>query len=456
MKIINPSTGRVIKEINADTAEIANKKLVLLKQGQKQWYTDISIEQRIECVEQFILLLQQNIKELALDLTMEVGKPIQESENEINAACERCQYFVDHAVKILAEKQVNVDGHTEEILAYEPLGVVANISAWNYPYLVGVNVIIPALIAGNGVAYKPSEFAILIGLNIEKHIHESGVPYDVFQCFIGAKEVGDMLLRAPLDGYFFTGSVATGKHIAKKVAEKLVPLGLELGGKDPAYVTDDIISVKETAKSLVEGVFYNNGQSCCSVERIYVHHSIYDKFVSHFVNATAKLSVGDPKERCITNGAITRPQHLNFLKIQVKDALRKGAVILFGGHKIESQGYFFKPTVFINVDHSMRIMTEETFGPVIGIQSVKDDQEAISLMNDTQYGLTAGVFTADKERATGIIKQLDAGNVYWNCCDRISPFLPWAGRKNSGLGATLSQHGLYAFVKTKGVHLKSM
>ncbi len=453
---MNPSTGAVVKTIESDNNSTIIQKLDKLKSGQKNWYTSTTIHHRIECIQKFIILLKENIEALAKDLTTEVGKPIQESRNEINAACYRCQFFVDQAEKTLDEHDVNVDGNTRERLAYEPLGVIANISAWNYPYLVGVNVFIPALIAGNAVAYKPSEYAVLTGLNIQKYLFQAGIPHDGFQCFIGAKEVGEALLKAPLDGYFFTGSVATGKQVAKKAAEKLVPVGLELGGKDPVYVADDVQSVRASAEALVEGVFYNNGQSCCSVERIYVHKKIYDKFVSRFVNAANQLAVGDPTVDGITNGAITRPQHIDFLRAQVKDAENKGAILLLGGHRIDSNGSFFEPTVLINVDHSMRVMTEESFGPIIGIQSVNDDKEAIEKMNDTEFGLTAGVFSSNEERANQIMGELDAGNVYWNCCDRVSPYLPWAGRKNSGLGGTLSEHGVYAFVKTKGLHFRKI
>ncbi|MDC0534888.1 aldehyde dehydrogenase family protein [Francisellaceae bacterium] len=456
MKIMNPSTGELIRVIENDNNSSINQKLVTLEEGQSKWVEQTTIHQRIACIEKFIELLKENIDSLSRDLTAEVGKPFQESRNEINAACYRCQFFIDESVKLLDEQEVHIDGNTRERLAYEPLGVIANISAWNYPYLVGVNVFIPALISGNAVAYKPSEFAVLTGLNIQNYLYQSGIPKNVFQSFIGAKEVGEALLKASLDGYFFTGSVATGKHIAKKVAEKLVPVGLELGGKDPVYVAEDVKSVRATAEALVDGVFYNNGQSCCSVERIYVHKSIYDKFVSHFVNMVNELKVGDPNVDGITNGAITRPQHVDFLRSQVKDAEHKGAILMLGGHAKDSKGSFFEPTVLINVDHSMRVMTEESFGPIIGIQSVNDDKEAIMKMNDTEFGLTASVFTNDEDRANQMMRKLDAGNVYWNCCDRVSPYLPWAGRKNSGLGVTLSKHGVYAFVKTKGLHFRKI
>ena len=257
------------------------------------------------------------------------------------------------------------------------------------------------------------------------------------------------------NGFFFTGSYPTGVKIAQKVASKLVPLGLELGGKDPMYVTDEIEDIKSVAESAAEGTFYNNGQSCCSVERVYVHEKIYDKFLKYFINYSKGLNPADPLKESTNMGAITRDAHIQFLEDQVKDAIQKGAELLLGGEKIEGVGNFFKPTVLINVDHSMKVMKEETFGPIIGIQKVQSDQEAINLMNDTSYGLTSSVFTNNKTRGQDILENLDSGTAYLNCCDRVSGYLPRSGRKNSGLGTTLSKYGLWAFTSPKGYHLRT-
>jgi acyl-CoA reductase-like NAD-dependent aldehyde dehydrogenase len=263
-----------------------------------------------------------------------------------------------------------------------------------------------------------------------------------------------MLLEEDFDGYFFTGSYSTGQHIAKAVAHKLVPVQLELGGKDPLYVMGDVLDVKQAAINAAEGAFYNNGQSCCAVERIYVDEVIYDDFVSAFTEEVKSYTIGSPLNENTFIGPLTRPQQVQILENQVADALQNGAVLLTGGKKLHRKGNYFEPTVLTNCHHGMQIMMEESFGPIIGIQKVKTDQEAVDLMCDTPYGLTAAVFSHDKARAMRVLQQMNTGTVYWNCCDRVSPNVPWSGRKNSGLGVTLSSQGIRAFVQPKAYHLR--
>jgi len=399
-------------------------------------------------------LLEENKDELAVTLTSEMGKPLQQSYNELNGARGRIKFFIDHAAKYLADEWITTEGATREKIVYEPLGVIANISAWNYPYLVGVNVFIPALIAGNAVFYKPSEYSTLTGLHIQNLLYKAGVPVNCFQTAIGSGAVGEQLLQLPLNGYFFTGSYKTGKYIAQKVAGKMVPCQLELGGKDPLYVMDDLENIEKTAADALEGVVYNNGQSCCAVERIYVHENVYDAFVESYVEQCRKLTVGDPLDKKMEIGPLSRKEQQDFLVSQVQDAVSLGATVLCGGRKVEGNGYFFEPTVLVNVNHTMKLMTEESFGPVVGIQKVKDDAEAIQLMQDTPYGLTAAVYSKNFERAEAVMKQMNTGSVYWNCCDRVSATLPWSGRKHSGIGATLSYQGIRAFVQPKSYHIR--
>lgn len=455
MKILNPSTNEVLTELKEDNNSSLKEKLQLLKMGQKEW-SKVSIKNRLDCLARFseLLIENENFKQLSTDLTLEMGKPISEAKNEIKGAVNRIAFFIKESESLLSTQKVNQDGNVEEIIKHEPLGVIVNISAWNYPYLVGINVIIPALISGNSVIYKPSEFTSLTGLHIQRLLYKAGIPENVFQVAIGDGAIGALLLEMPFDGLFFTGSYSTGVKIAKKIAEKLVPVGFELGGKDPLYVTDEVEDLKVVAEAAVDGAFYNNGQSCCSVERIYVHKNVYEKFLHHFVNATKELIPGNPMQEATNMGAIARKQHLTFLEDQISDATSKGATILIGGERIERTGNFFKPTVLSNVNHNMKVMSEETFGPVIGIQMVQNDQEAIELMNDSSYGLTSSVFTSNKKRGELLLDQLDSGTAYLNCCDRVSGYLPWSGRKNSGLGTTLSKFGLWAFTKPKGIHLR--
>lgn len=455
MKIFNPATAELLKEVNADNRASLNQKFEELRLGQKQWAKK-ELSARISILKNFRQLLLDNADSLALTLTQEMGKPIQEAHNEIKGAAFRIQFFLEESEKVLTTKKIHQDGNTHEYLSFEAHGVIANISAWNYPYLVGVNVYVPALIAGNAVLYKPSEHATLTGIKVSELLYQAGVPQDVFALAIGEREVGEILLDLPCRAYFFTGSYKTGKSIAEKIAPRLVPVGLELGGNDPLYVTDQVKSIEATATAAAEGVFYNNGQSCCAVKRIYVHEKVYDQFLTHFLSESKKLKVGNPQDRTFQQGAIARPQHLSFLQELVDDAVQKGAKLELGGKKWEGKGAFYPPTVLTSVNHHMRLMKEEAFGPVIGVQKVKNDEEAVALMDDTLYGLTAAIYTSNEARGKKIIDSLDVGTGYLNCCDRVTPYLPWAGRRHSGLGATLSYLGILAFVKPKAQHLRQL
>jgi len=452
MQITNPATNELIKEILEDNAQNIEIKYKRARNAQSSW-SQVPLTQRIVHIQLFHDLLERNKDALAKTLTSEVGKPLQESYSEINGARGRIKFFIDNADKWLSTQEMNNDGNTADLLAHDPLGVVCNISAWNYPFLVGVNVFIPGLIAGNAILYKPSEYSTLTGLNIQNLLHEAGIPSDIFITVIGGAKAGEALLNLPCDGYFFTGSYKTGKYIAEKVASKLVPIGLELGGKDPLYVTDEINDLSKVAGAVAEGCFYNNGQSCCAVERVYVHEKVYDSFIEKFITETLKLKVGDPLSIVNSQGAITRSSHINFLNSQIDDAIQKGAKIVVGG-KSNKKNNFFEPTVAVDVNHTMNIMKEETFGPLIGVMKVKDDNEAIKLMNDTEYGLTASVYCLNTDRAKKILSLVDAGTAYINCCDRVSPYLPWSGRKNSGVGSTLSYLGILAFTKPRGWHIR--
>ena len=454
MKIINPATEELIREIEADMKDSIEKKFQSLQAAQHEWQK-ASLAERIKVLQKFCILLKENIEQLALTLTNEVGKPLQQSHNEINGAATRIKWLTENAEKYLSDETMNLEEGLEEKISYEPLGVICNISAWNYPYLVGVNVFVPALLAGNAVMYKPSEYATLTGFEIEKLLQQSGLHENIFQLAIGAKEVGEILLELPFDGYFFTGSYKTGKYIYEKVAAKMVPCQCELGGKDPLYVADDVADIKAVAAGTADGAFYNNGQSCCSVERIYVHEKIYDQYVDEFLKEVKSWKSGLPTEEGIYFGPLTRKEQLDILEEQIKDALQKGAMILTGGKRINKKGYFFEPTVLTNVSREMLVMKDESFGPIIGIMKVKNDEEAIRLMQETEYGLTASVYSSNKSRAEKILQQINAGSGYWNCCDRVSASLPWSGRKHSGFGVTLSHAGLRAFVRPKALHLKT-
>ena len=455
MKIRNPATGTVIADVEADPAPAARRKVAKARAAQPAWAAR-PLKARLATIAAFREGVVAEREALARTLTGEVGKPIRQSRNELNGLLARLDFFLAESARTLRDETVLADAANklEERISHEPLGVVANISAWNYPWFVGSNVFVPALVAGNAVLYKPSEYATLTGLAIARLLHAAGVPDDVFVPVIGDGAVGAALLRQPIDGVFFTGSYATGKRIAASAARRMIKVQLELGGKDPIYVCDDV-DAKAAAAAVADGAFYNNGQSCCAVERVYVHDAIHDAFVDAFVAEVKGFRLGDPQDEATYLGPVTRRAQLDVLKRQVAEAKKLGGRVLTGGRVIARRGNWFEPTVVADADHRMALMRDESFGPVIGIQRVRDDDEAVALMNDNEYGLTAGVYTPNEKRARAMLGRLEAGSVYWNCCDRVSPRLPWSGVKKSGIGLTLSTYGIQAFTRPKAWHLRS-
>jgi acyl-CoA reductase-like NAD-dependent aldehyde dehydrogenase len=455
LKVINPATEELVTELEEDDAQTMARKAAAARAAQPAW-SGTPLAERLAAVRRFGELLQSRRESLARTLTSEMGKPIRQSRNELTAMQGRIDFFLEHTPAAIEEEIVHLSSGPppmEERIRYEPLGIIASISAWNYPYFVGSNVYLPALLTGNGVLYKPSEYATLSGLAVAELLHEAGVPMEIFQAVVGAGDTGRTLLSQDIDAVCFTGSYANGRKVAEAAAQRLLRVQLELGGKDPAYVCDDV-DVAGAATALAEGVFYNAGQSCCAVERVYVHHRIAGDFVRAFIEAARALVVGDPADGRTDVGPVARRAQLDVLEAQVADAVAKGARLELGGRRGAGRGYYFEPTVLTRADRRMTLMREESFGPIIGIQEVRDDSEATAMMNDTEYGLTAAVYSRDRARAERILAEVNAGSAYWNCCDRVSPRLPWSGRKNSGLGTTLSVAGIRSFVQPKAFHLK--
>ena len=454
MKIVNPATGAVLEQVGEDSPKDVRRKYQRARAAQAAWAAR-PLRERIKCITRFRELVVAEHEDLARTLTSEVGKPIRQARNELNGLLARLDFFIAESPKALREQKVHADAgqNLEERITHEPLGVIANISAWNYPYFVGSNVFVPALIAGNAVLYKPSEYATLTGLHIARMMAKAGVPEDVFVAVVGAANTGAALLAQAVDGVFFTGSYGTGAKIAAAAGKRMIKVQLELGGKDPVYVCDDV-DVRAAALAVADGAFYNTGQSCCSVERIYVHEAIYDAFVAAFVAEVKTYRMGDPTDESTYIGPITRRAQLEVLKAQVSDAKKRGARLLAGGKVVKGKGHWFEPTVLVDVDHSMTLMRDESFGPIIGIQKVAGDAEAIERMQDTEYGLTAAVYTRDVARARRVLAAMRSGSVYWNCCDRVSPRLPWSGVGHSGMGLTLSTYGIQAFTRPKAWHMR--
>jgi acyl-CoA reductase-like NAD-dependent aldehyde dehydrogenase len=452
LRVINPATEEVIRELKEDDAASIARKAECARTAQRGW-AETPLSRRLDIVRRFGGLLAERTESLAALLTSEMGKPIRQSRNELNAMQGRIAFFLENTERAIADDIVQRSADMEERIRYEPLGVVANISAWNYPYFVGSNVYLPALLTGNAVLYKPSEYATLTGLAVADLFIDAGLPADLFVPIVGGGATGATLLAQHIDAVCFTGSYATGRKVATAAASKLVRVQLELGGKDPAYVCDDV-DAGAAAAAVAEGAFYNAGQSCCAVERVYVHRTIAPAFVEAFLRAVRGYAVGDPSHDDTFIGPLARRQQLDVLEDQVADAVRHGARVALGGARRQGRGYFFEPTVVTGADHRMKLMRDESFGPIIGIQEVADDAEAVRLMNDTEYGLTAAVYTRARDRAERVLATVDAGTAYWNCCDRVSPRLPWTGRGHSGLGTTLSTLGIRAFVQPKAWHLR--
>ena len=455
LDICNPATGAHLRSVAVTDEREIDQKVERARRALPEWrargYGD-----RAARLREFRELLAAEAEECARITTREVGKPIVQSRNEVRAVLDRIDWNIEHAGALIEPRVVTEAGGATvgERITYEPVGLVAHVSAWNYPYFVGLNTIVPALLAGNAVLYKPSEHGTLTGLRIVDLMHRAGIPVDVVQAIVGGGATGAALVASNVDMVCFTGSYETGRRVARSVADRLVRLQLELGGKDGAYVCDDV-DVESAAFALVEGAFYNGGQSCSAVERIFVHDAIYERFTGAFVDAVSAYRVGDPEDEQTDVGPLARAAQVGVLEAQVADAVEKGARVVCGGKRIDRPGSWFEPTVLVGVDAGMDLMRDETFGPVIGLQRVRDDAEAVERLDDTEFGLGAAVFSRDRARAERILGALEVGNAYWNTSDRSSVRLPWAGRRHSGLGVSMSESGVRAFLREKAWHLGS-
>jgi acyl-CoA reductase-like NAD-dependent aldehyde dehydrogenase len=343
-------------------------------------------------------------------------------------------------------------------IAREPLGIVLVIAPWNYPYLTALNTIVPGLLAGNAIILKHAVQTLLVGERIDQAFKHAGLPKGLFHNLVMSHEQTETLIRSGrIDHVNFTGSVAGGRAIERATAGTFASLGLELGGKDPAYVRADA-KLDHAIENLVDGTFYNSGQCCCGVERIYVDAKVYDDFVAGFTDLTRKYVVGNPLDQATTLGPMARSSFADTVREQIAEARRKGANALIN-MKVEGDrpgSPYLAPEVLVNVDHQMEVMREESFGPVVGIMKVRDDEEAITLMNDSPYGLTASIWTQDMDRAAEIGARIETGTVFMNRCDYLDPYLTWTGVKDTGRGTTLSKYGFDALTQPKSFHLRAL
>lgn len=456
-KTISPVDGSIYLERPLATDEMIENALAKATEAQKEW-KKTSIKDRADFCLKAVEYFLNHADEIGLELTWQMGRPIRYTANEIRKGFqERAKYMISVAEQALADIEVEEISGFKRFIRRDPVGVVFVVAPWNYPYLTSVNSVIPAIMAGNTVILKHAQQTPLCAERYAEAFAFAGLPDGVFQYLHLSHEKVAKVIADPRTSYVaFTGSVEGGHAVQKAINERFIVGGLELGGKDPAYVRADA-NLADAVENLVDGSFFNSGQSCCGIERIYVHEDVYDKFVEEFVALTKTYTLGDPLNSDTTLGPMVRTSAAAFAQKQVDEAVKQGAkalidTSLFPLHK-EGTPYM-APQVLVNVDHSMEVMTEETFAPVVGIMSVKSDEEAIQLMNDSQYGLTASIWTSDIDAALEIGAQVETGTWFMNRCDYLDPALAWTGVKNSGRGVTLSKVGYEALTKAKSFHLK--
>jgi succinate-semialdehyde dehydrogenase/glutarate-semialdehyde dehydrogenase len=457
---VNPASGEVLREIECASAADVHAVVARARAAQPAW-AELGVRRRIAVLRDFQEKLHARKSEIAEAITREAGKPVAEAlVTEVLVVLDAARFLIDHAWGLLRDEPVPHGNLAAKLkrgwLLREPHGVIGIISPWNYPFSIPATETLAALVAGNAVVLKPSELTPLIALELTSLLHAAGVPQDVFQVVIGDGSAGAALLQSPIykiDKLVFTGSVATGKRIAVAAAERLLPVVLELGGKDPMLVLDDA-DVDVASSGAVWGAFVNAGQACLSVERCYVHRTLYEPFARACAEKAKQLRVGNGMDSQTDVGPMIHERQLRIVESQVEDAKARGAKILAGGKRLPELGAnFYAPTVLAAVTHEMRIMREETFGPVLPIMAFDHDEEAVRLANDSEYGLAASIWTRDRKRGERLARHIQAGTVMVN--DVISCFgiseAPHGGVKASGLGRTHGSFGLEEMVRLKYV-----
>ena len=454
---LNPATGEVLREFNCASAEEVQACVARARAAQPAWWS-LGVQRRRKVLREFQRLLGARKSEVARLVTEEAGKPYAESlVAELMVVLDAARFCCETAHAFLQPQPVPhgnlIMKAKRGVLLREPHGVIGIISPWNYPFSTPASETLAALVTGNAVVLKPSELTPLVALKLEELLHAAGVPHDIFQVVIGDGATGSALVDSAVDKIVFTGSVNTGRRIAQTAAPRFLPLVLELGGKDPTIVLDDA-DLDTSSSGVVWGAFMNAGQTCLSIERCYVHLSVYERFVEACVSKARRLRVGNGLDPETEVGPMIHERQLQIVEAHVQDALAKGAKLLCGGTRLPELGpNFYAPTVLTGVSHSMRIMNEETFGPVLPIMAFDTEDEAIRLANDSIYGLAASVWTSNRTHGEVIARRLRAGTVMVN--DSISAFAiseaPHGGPMDSGIGRTHGRLGMEEMVRVKYV-----
>jgi acyl-CoA reductase-like NAD-dependent aldehyde dehydrogenase len=458
-QVVSPIDGSVYAERTSVSSDALQSTLSTAEAARSEW-RETPLARRAEICEAMVQHFESVADEIAVELAHQMGRPVRYGGNEIRRGFqERARHMISIAAERLADISVDSPDGFHKFVRRDPLGSVLVVAPWNYPYLCAVNSIVPAVLAGNTIVLKHATQTLLCAERMSEAFAAAGAPDGVFQHVVATHDdVATMIADPRIDFVVFTGSVEGGRTIQRRAGERFIGTGLELGGKDPSFVRADC-DLAYTIGENVDGSFFNSGQSCCAIERIYVHVDVYDEFVDGFVEATRSYELGDPLDEATTIGPMVSASAAERFPAQISEALAAGARALVpeAHYPAARPGtVYMRPTVLVDVDHSMRVMTEESFGPVIGIMKVRSDGEAVRLMNDSAYGLTASIWTSDVDAAIEIADQVATGTVYMNRCDYVDPALVWTGVKDSGRGQALGPLGFDAFTRVKSFHLKTM
>ena len=454
--VISPVDGSELLQRDYHDAATVRATLDAANLARRSW-RQVSLTERKLMVGRAVDELVARKERIAEAITRQIGRPISQSPGEVRGLEERARTMIELAEEGLADVRPAPKAGFERFLRREPLGTVLVLAPWNYPFLTAINTIVPALVAGNTVILKHSSQTPLVAELFDEAFKAAGLPAGVFQILhLDHAATLQLVASEGIDFVAFTGSVEAGRTVQRAAAERFIGLGLELGGKDPAYVREDA-NLPSAIENLVDGAFFNSGQSCCGIERIYVHQRHYDAFVAGFVELTKAYRFGNPLDSNTNLGPMVRASAAAFVRQQIAEAIAQGAQALIpAGHfAADAPGTaYLAPQVLVNVNHGMRVMSEESFGPVIGIMPVSGDEEALQLMNDSRYGLTASIWTADRDAAIRLGERLETGTVFMNRCDYLDPTLAWTGVKDTGRGVSLSVLGYSQLTRIKSFHLK--
>jgi acyl-CoA reductase-like NAD-dependent aldehyde dehydrogenase len=457
IKVVSPVDNSVYVERPLAKAAEIDSALDRARIAQRAWRT-VAVAERARILERFCDLFEAKREEIASELTWQMGRPSRYAPNEVRGTLERARHMIAIGPQALADIDAGPKEHVKRFIRREPLGVVLTIAAWNYPYLIAVNSVVPALMAGNVVVLKHSAHTPLCAERFAAALQEAGLPHGVFQALHMSHEGTERAIRDPrVDFVAFTGSVAGGHAVQRAAAERFIGTGLELGGCDPVYVRNDA-NLAHAAENIVDGAYFNSGQSCCGLQRIYVHERVYGAFIDGFVDLTRKYVLGNPLEAATTLGPVVRTTAADTIRAQIAasiDAGAKGAIREEDFPASRAGTPYLAPQVLLDVDHSTPVMREEIFGPVAGIMKVQSDEQAIALMNDSAYGLTAAIWTSDADAALSIGERVETGTWFMNRCDYLDPALAWVGVKDSGRGCTLSVVGYEHLTRPKSFHLRT-